>query len=193
MCTFDFSVPNHHVYSMSSRPVSTGKSIPFRTCYFNDLWTLPSLTLSFEGQSHDGMAMPLSTTKIMYQANLDSSVNPDFVPSPTDEEDPMFRTVWATSLSYSHGFLDGTLPSDEAIIEAMNGSDKPWDDMHRRSYFLAELERIEQDDFRSTLSELVGHAVVPLDTHDIYSQGNMVRFLLSSRSTSLVPLVRLKM
>jgi hypothetical protein len=60
------------------------------------------------------------------------------------------------------------------FIEAMNVSNKPWDDMHHRSYFLLELARIEQDDFRSTLSEIVGHVVVPLDTHDIYAEGNMV-------------------
>jgi hypothetical protein len=69
----------------------------------------------------------------------------------------------------------------------MNGSDKPWDDMHHRSYFLPDLERIKQDDFRSTLSKVVGHAIVPLDTHGIYV------FFLPSRSTPLVPLVRLKM
>jgi hypothetical protein len=55
----------------------------------------------------------------------------------------------------------------------MNGSDRPWDDMHHRSYFLPSLERNEQDDFWSTLSEIVGHAMVPLDTHDIYAEGNM--------------------
>jgi hypothetical protein len=55
----------------------------------------------------------------------------------------------------------------------MNGSERPWDDMHHQSYFLPSLERIEQDDFRSTLSEIVGHVVVPLDTHDIYAEGNM--------------------
>jgi len=55
----------------------------------------------------------------------------------------------------------------------MNSSDKPWDDMHHRSYFLPYLARIEQDDFRSTLSKIVGHAVVPIDTHIIYSKGNM--------------------
>jgi hypothetical protein len=63
---------------------------------------------------------------------------------------------------------------DEAILEAMNGPDRPWDDMHHRSYFLLELVRIKQDDFRSTLSEMVGHIVVPLDMHDIYVEGNMV-------------------
>jgi hypothetical protein len=81
--------------------------------------------------------------------------------------------MWATSLSCSHDFLDGNFPSDEAIIEAMNGSKKPWDDMHHRSYFLLELERIEQDRFRSTLSEIVGQAIVPLDMHKIYAEGNM--------------------
>jgi hypothetical protein len=78
-------------------------------------------------------------------------------------------------LSCSHDLLDGNFPSDEAIIKAMNGSDKPWDDMQHFSYFLPELERIAQDDFRSTLSEIAGHAVVPLDTHDIYAEGNMAR------------------
>jgi hypothetical protein len=76
MGTFDFSTSNHQVYAMSSRPVSTGRSIPFRTSYFDDAWTLPSSTLSCKGQSHVGMAMPLSAIKIVYQAVLDSSTDP---------------------------------------------------------------------------------------------------------------------
>jgi hypothetical protein len=55
----------------------------------------------------------------------------------------------------------------------MYDHDRPWDDMHHRSYFLPNLVMIEQDDFRSTLSEMVSHVVVPLDTHGIYSKGNM--------------------
>jgi hypothetical protein len=62
---------------------------------------------------------------------------------------------------------------DEAILEAMYGSDRSWDDIHHHSYFLPELVRIEQDDFRSTLSEMVGHVVVPPDMHGIYAKGNM--------------------
>jgi hypothetical protein len=73
-----------------------------------------------------------------------------------------------------HDFLDDNLPSDEDILEAMYGHDRPWDDMHHRSYFLPELVRIEQDDFSSTLSEMVNQIVVPLDTHGIYAEGNMV-------------------
>jgi hypothetical protein len=49
MGTFDFSTPIHHVYAMSSRHVSVERSIPFRTSYFSDPWTLPSLTSSIEG------------------------------------------------------------------------------------------------------------------------------------------------
>jgi hypothetical protein len=79
---------------------------------------------------------------------LVSSTDPDLVPSPTDDEDLVSRPVWATSLSCSHDFLDGTFPSDEAIIEAMNGSNNPWDDMHHHYYFLPKLERINQDEFR---------------------------------------------
>jgi hypothetical protein len=81
--------------------------------------------------------------------------------------------MWVTSLSCSHDFLDENLPSDEAILEAMNVYERPWDDMHHRSYFLPSLERIEKDDFTSTQSEIVGHAVVPLDIHGIYTEGNM--------------------
>jgi hypothetical protein len=77
MGTFDFVAPIHHIYAMSSRFASSMRSIPFRTSYLNDPWTLPSSTESCEGQSHTGMAMPLSTTKIAYQAFLDSSVDPD--------------------------------------------------------------------------------------------------------------------
>jgi hypothetical protein len=73
MGTFDFTTPSHHVYAMSSRPVSTGRSIPFRTSYFSDPWTLPSPTSSCEGQLHAGMAMPLSAAEIVYQVVLDSS------------------------------------------------------------------------------------------------------------------------
>jgi hypothetical protein len=105
---------------------------------------------------------------------LDSSTDLDPVPSPTDEEDLLSRPVWATLLSCSLDFLDGTFPSNKAIIEAMNGFEKPWDDMHHHSYFLLDIERIEQDDFRSTLSEIVGHFAIPLDMHIIYVEGNMV-------------------
>jgi hypothetical protein len=173
MGTFDFMAPIHHVYAMSSRPVSSERFVPLHTSYFNDPWTLPSMTSYCEGRSHFGMVMPLSIAKIVYQVVFYSFVDPDHVTSPTDKEDLILKPVWTTSLSCSHDCLDETFPSDESIIETMNGSDKPWDDMHHYSYFLPELETIEQNDFRSTLSEIVKHAIVPLDMNIIYVEGNM--------------------
>jgi hypothetical protein len=75
--------------------------------------------------------------------------------------------------SCSHDFLDNNLPLDESILEAMSGPNRPWDDMHHRSYFLPELVRIEHDEFRSTLSEMVNHVVVLFDTNGIYVEGNI--------------------
>jgi hypothetical protein len=118
--------------------------------------------------------MPLSATEIAYKVVLYSSTNLNHATSSKDKEDLVLRPMWATSLSCSHDCLNDTFPSDDAIIKAMNGSDRPQDDMLHHSYFLPKLERIEQDDFRCTLSEIVGHAIVPLDTHGIYAEGNMV-------------------
>jgi hypothetical protein len=46
MGTFNFMTSSHHIYAMSSRPASIGRSIPFCTSYFSDPWTLPSSTTS---------------------------------------------------------------------------------------------------------------------------------------------------
>jgi hypothetical protein len=64
MGTFDFTTPIHHIYAMSSRPISTGRSIPFHTSYFSDPWTLPSSTSSCEGQPHTGIISPTSVSHV---------------------------------------------------------------------------------------------------------------------------------
>ena len=56
----------------------------------------------------------------------------------------------------------------------MNGREQPFEEMHYRSYFLSKLERIECDDLRMTLRDNVGHPRIPLGTHGIYVQGNIV-------------------
>jgi hypothetical protein len=174
ICSFNFLAPIHHIYAISSRSSSSMRFVPFRNSYFNKPWTLPSLTMSCEGQSHIGMEIPLSAVEVAYQVVINTSANLDPFSSWKDEEDPILETVWATQSSCSHDFLDDNLPSDEAILAAMNGHDRPWDNMNHRSYFLPELVRIEQDEFRYTLSAMVGHVVVLLDTHGIYVEGNMV-------------------
>jgi hypothetical protein len=58
--SFDFVAPIYHIHTISGESLSSMRFIPFCTSYFNDPWTLPSSTMSYEGQSHIGMAMPLS-------------------------------------------------------------------------------------------------------------------------------------
>jgi hypothetical protein len=66
------------------------------------------------------------------------------------------------------------LPSDEAIIEAMTGPDKPWEYLHHRSYFLPMLRRIEAGEFTITMTGDQPCPINLLATQEIYSEGNMV-------------------
>jgi hypothetical protein len=65
------------------------------------------------------------------------------------------------------------LPSDEAILEALTGLDKPWDDLHHRSYFLPKLRRIEAGEFVLTITRDRSCPINPLATHTVYTEGNM--------------------
>src|SRR5713226_9462331 len=72
-----------------------------------------------------------------------------------------------------HDFLDNVFPSDEVIIEAMSGVKPPWEELHHRSYFLPELDRLEREDFRAVLSEIIGSPMVPLSSPGPMADGNM--------------------
>jgi hypothetical protein len=64
MGNFYFSALSHHIYAMSSRPISTGRSIPFCTSYFSDPLTLPFLTSYCEVQPHTGIISPTSMSHV---------------------------------------------------------------------------------------------------------------------------------
>jgi hypothetical protein len=141
MVTFDYPPPqgdvkfisNHHkaeIFHVSS----------FRTIYFQDLWTLPSPSAMMDETGQAGMATLLSTTEVAYSLVQQTSVTLDLIP--TQELDPLLKPIWAQDSLTDIDSLDLVLPSDESIIEAMTGPDKPWDDLHHRSYFLPELHRI---------------------------------------------------
>jgi hypothetical protein len=66
-------------------------------------------------------------------------------------------------------------PSDEVILEAMTGPDRPWDDLHHRSYFLPELRRIEVGEFVLTVNGDSPCPINPLAMHRVYAEGNMER------------------
>ena len=81
--------------------------------------------------------------------------------------------------------LDMVLPSDEAILEAMCGWDKIYEDLHHRSYFLPELSKIENQEFHVRLTDDVDTPVNPLRREGMFANGNIEKFLLQSLSTSL--------
>ena len=78
-----------------------------------------------------GMATPLSTAEVAYSLVQQASTTPD--PIPAQELDPLLEPIWAQDSLVNIDSLDLVLPSDEAIIEAMTGLDKPWEDLHHRS------------------------------------------------------------
>jgi hypothetical protein len=61
------------------------------------------------------------------------------------------------------------------ILEALTGPDRPWDDLHHRSYFLPELRRIEVGEFVLTVNGDNSCPINPLATHKVYVKGNMER------------------
>ena len=90
-----------------------------------------------EGTEHHGMAMPLSVAEVAYSIIQRASVDPD--PTLAQELDPVLEPIWAQGSLADTNSLYLVLPSDEAIIELMTSLDRPWDDLHHRSYFLPEL------------------------------------------------------
>jgi len=61
MGTFNFAAPISYINAISDGYSSSLRYVPFHTSYLNDPWTLPSPAMSYEGNSHIGMEIPLST------------------------------------------------------------------------------------------------------------------------------------
>jgi hypothetical protein len=59
------------------------------------------------------------------------------------------------------------------IIEAMTSPNRPWDDLHHRSYFLPELRRIEAGEFTMTITGDRSCPFNPLAMHVVYAKVNM--------------------
>jgi hypothetical protein len=85
------------------------------------------------------------------------------------------------------------LPSNEEIIEAMTSLDKPWDDLHHRSYFLLELRRIEAREFTLTMTGDRSCPINPLATHEVYAEDNMETIAKLYRLISPEPLASWRM
>jgi len=132
---------------------------------------LPSSYYSVEGHNHVGMAMPLSTVEVAYQAIQQATVDPYQAPSLTEEDDIFLEPIWAHNSSNSYLYI--ILPLDEAIIEEMTGAERPWEDMHHIFYFLPDTSCVENGEFSSVVSRSFYRMVNPLARHGVYVQGNM--------------------
>jgi hypothetical protein len=59
--------------------------------YFHDPWNLPSPSASMEGIGNFDMAIPLSTTKVVYSIVQQASANPDM--NSSHELDPVLESI----------------------------------------------------------------------------------------------------
>jgi hypothetical protein len=172
MGTFDYPPPQGDVKFISDHhKVEVFQVSSFHMTYFNDPWILPPPSAMMEGTGHHGMSMPLSMTEVAYSLVQQASTDPD--PTPTQELDLILEPIWAQGSLVDTDSLDLVFPSDEAIMEAMTSLDKPWDDLHHRSYFLPELSRIEAGEFTLTMTGDRSCPINPLATHVVYAEGNM--------------------
>jgi hypothetical protein len=172
MGTFDYPPPSDDVKFVLDQPkVDIFQVSSFRTTYFNDLWTLPSPSFTMEGTWHHSMAIPLSGAEVVYLIVQQASVDPD--PTPAQELDPILHPTWAQGSLADTDSLDLVFPSNEAIIEAMTSPDRPWDDLHHKSYFLPEFRRSEAREFTLTMTGDKSCPINPLATHVVYTKGNM--------------------
>jgi hypothetical protein len=135
--------------------------------YFNDPWNIPSPSAMMEGTGHHGMAIPFSVIEFVYSIVQQASADLD--PTPAQELDPVLEPIWDQGSLANTDSLDLLFPSDEAITIP----DRPWDDLHHRSYFLPELRRIEVGEITLTMTEDRACPINPLDTHVVYAEGNM--------------------
>jgi hypothetical protein len=107
----------------------------------------------------------------MYNIFQQASTNSDL--THTQELDPVLEPIWAQGYLTNINSLDLVLPSYEVILEALTGPDRPWDDLHHRSYFLPELRRIEAGEFVLTMTRDRSCPINPMAMHTFYVEGNM--------------------
>jgi hypothetical protein len=132
-----------------------------------------SFPIGFDGRdraSWHGHAL-VHDRSCVYSIVQQASTDPDLTPA--QELDPVLEPIWAQGSLATTDSLDLVFPSDEVIIEALTGPDRPWDDLHHRSYFLPELRRIEAGEFVLTMTGDRSCPINPLAMHAVYAEGNM--------------------
>ena len=114
-----------------------------------DHWVLPS---------REEPQVPLSVVEVAYQAiynvTTDSIVTPSSV---SEDSNETYLLAQANNSTYSYDCLDMLLPFNEAMI----GPKKICEDLHHKSFFLLELNKIENLEFHVRLSEGIDLPVNP--------------------------------
>jgi hypothetical protein len=81
--------------------------------------------------------------------------------------------IWAQGSLATTYSLVLVFPSGKAILEALTGPNRPWGDLHHRSYFLQELKKIEAGKFVLTMTVDRSYPINPLHMHVVYTEINM--------------------
>ena len=98
--------------------------------------------------SHYEPQVPLSTVEVAYRAIVNSTIDSIMTPSTVSEDsDESYLPTWVEKSLYSCEFLDMVFALDEAILKAMSGKDKICEYLHHRSFFLPDLNKIENQEF----------------------------------------------
>ena len=119
--TFNISTPILTIISTPGSDSSHLSLVPFRTMYLDDPWTLPYPSASNEDARPTRMRMPLFVAEVSYQDTPDPTIDPGPSSSWMKEEDILALPAWVVASFFSHDCINGVFPSDEAIIEEING------------------------------------------------------------------------
>ena len=146
---------------------------------------LIGLILGFSRPPHEPK-VPLSAVEVAYQAITQATIDPISDPLTVSEDlEEVYLPAWAKNSLHSIDCLDMVLPSDEAILEAMSGNGKICEDLHHHSYFIPELSKIENQEFRLRLSEDVDTPINPFPRKECLPRGIWKIFLPLYLLTSL--------
>jgi hypothetical protein len=133
----------------------------------SDPWIVP-IPLEFNTL---GDTMPLSLSKVEYEAIQSTS------PSPDDQHLLVYNSYslpsWLDSLSSTFDYILQIFPSDESIMEMLNIKESPWDDNHQHSSFLPILDEIEKDISSIFPMNIVNDPQYSILTQDKISKGNL--------------------
>jgi len=120
------------------------------------------------------MASPLSAVEIYY---LDITADQGQSLPEREEVDRFNSLAWILDSPTNTYPINIVLPSNEAIMEAMTKTKRPWGDLHHISCSLLNLKNMQE--IEKDLKNSVGYGWFcnPVTTHEVFAEGNMSNIL----------------